>query len=126
MASCCAAVTIPTFACWRVNIAAAIVSLEGTTGVYQRTPTPTTMVAPLAPDSAKVPRTLQLTRPSHPTTLDAHQEAWDLRLVVDATAHPSPGLAILSWSVHVAGPYSARGGEPWGSRNTSCAPGCGR
>ena len=112
MASCCAAVTIPTFACWRVNIAAAIVSLEGTTGVYQRTSTPTTMVAPLAPDSAKVPRTLQLTRTSRPTTLDAHHEAWDLRHMVAATAHTSPGLVMLDRSVHVAGPYRARGGEP--------------
>ena len=32
MASRCAAVTMPTLGCWRVNIEAAIVSLESTTG----------------------------------------------------------------------------------------------
>ena len=64
MASRCDAVTMPTLACWRVRIEAVIVSLEGTTGVYQRTPTPTTLVETLAPGSERVPRTLRLTRTS--------------------------------------------------------------
>jgi hypothetical protein len=126
MASRCDAVTMPTLACWHANIEAAIVSLEGPTGVYQRMPTPTTMVETLVPGSERVPRTLRLTRTSSPTTLDAHHEAWHRRRVVAATAPTAPGLVMLYRSVHVAGPYSARGGEPWGSGNTSCAHEFGR